>query len=165
MALHSFIEYLKYQWKAKGRHGTHSPFVYDLIDNVLLDKDYIRKEDVIQCPAVALKYENLICRIAVYYNYKDIVQLPGAIQINTADLLIINGQPNEWAALFNEHIHCLKNESAVIITGIHKTPAHSTAWKKIATHDNVRMSIDLYGIGLLFFKEEFKENQHFILKY
>jgi predicted O-methyltransferase YrrM len=26
------VEYIKYQWKAKRRHGVHSPFIYDLTD-------------------------------------------------------------------------------------------------------------------------------------
>tara|TARA_B110000503_G_C7070585_1_gene380693 strand:- start:179 stop:946 length:768 start_codon:yes stop_codon:yes gene_type:complete len=29
------FEYIKYRWKAKGRHGIHSPFVYDFLDNCL----------------------------------------------------------------------------------------------------------------------------------
>lgn len=30
-----FYEFIKYKWQAKGRHGIHSPFVYDFIENVL----------------------------------------------------------------------------------------------------------------------------------
>ncbi len=165
MAIHSFIQYLQYKWKAKSRHGIHSPFVYDLIDHVLLDKDYIKKEDVIRCPAVALKYENLICRIAAYYNYKKIVPLPDTTQSTHADMLLITAEPGKWIELLNDDLHLLKNESVVIIADIHKTPAHSAAWKKLTAHTKTRMSIDLYGIGLLFFKEEFKERQHFVLEY
>ena len=29
------LEYIKYRWKAKGRHGIHSPFVYDITDKCL----------------------------------------------------------------------------------------------------------------------------------
>lgn len=29
------FEYIKYRWKSKGRHGTHSPFVYDFVDKCI----------------------------------------------------------------------------------------------------------------------------------
>jgi len=166
MTLHALIAYLKYTRKAKGRHGTHSPFVYDLVDNVLLDKDPIKKEYFIKCPSLELKYENLLSRIAAYYNYKEIVTLPGTNAIiNRPDMLLINSEPNTWLNLPDEYAPLLKNESVIVITGIHKTAAHTGAWKKLAANDKVSMSIDLYGIGLLLFKEEFKEKQHFVLKY
>ncbi|MEJ6584063.1 MAG: class I SAM-dependent methyltransferase [Crocinitomicaceae bacterium] len=37
------FEYIKYRWNAKGRHGIHSPFVFDLVDKCL--KIQFKKED------------------------------------------------------------------------------------------------------------------------
>ncbi len=162
--MHAFIAYLKYTLKAKGRHGTHSPFVYDLVDHVLLDKGPLEKQFSVNCPSLELKYENLLCRIASHYNYQHIVCLPGSVN-KPVDMLVINAEPATWLMLLEENMHLLKNDSMVVIGGIHKTAAHSSNWKKLTAHNHVRMSIDLYGIGLLLFKQEFKEKQHFVLKY
>jgi len=170
MGLHAFLEYLKYKWKAKSRHGVHSPFVYDLIYHVLLDHGPIDRAYIIAYPSLALHYENLISRIAAYYKYKVILRLPmekenTQVPIN-ADLLVFNdAAPLRWTGEMNKYTHLLKNESAVAITGIHNTPAHTAEWNKLCLNAPVTMSIDLYGVGLLFFKQEFKEQQHFILKY
>jgi len=164
MNLHSFTEYLKYSRKAKGRHGTHSPFVYALVEEVLQDKGPLKKQYNINCAGMELKYENLLSRIAAYYNYENIVCLPGTVN-GLADMLVVHTESGEWAALLEQNLQWLKNESMVVITGIHKTAAHSTAWAKLTAYTEVRMSIDLYGMGLLLFRQEFKEKQHFILKY
>ena len=42
------FEYIKYRWNAKGRHGTHSPFVYDFVDQCMqiqLDENFIKERE------------------------------------------------------------------------------------------------------------------------
>ena len=68
-------------------------------------------------------------------------------------------------SLLVEQLPLLNRNGVVILSGIHKTAAHSKAWRNVSKHSEVRMSIDLFGIGLLLFREEFKERQHFVLKY
>lgn len=169
MNLHAIIQYLKYRWRAKGRHGVHSPFAYDLIEHVLLDKGVIEREYIVEYPSLALCYENLLSRIATCYKYKAILYLPleneDVVKTN-ADLLLLNEvAPKQWLNLLNKYFHLLNSQGAVAVIGIHKTMKHTTAWKNLCTDQNVKMSIDMYGVGLLLFRDEFKEKQHFVLKY
>ena len=39
------VEYIKYLWNAKGRHGTHSPFIYEFVDKCLSIK---KEKNIIQ---------------------------------------------------------------------------------------------------------------------
>jgi hypothetical protein len=40
----------------------------------------------------------------------------------------------------------------------------SLAWNEIKNHSKVKITIDLFEIGLVFFREEQKEKQHYVLK-
>ncbi len=167
MALHSFVAYLKYSWKARGRHGTHSPFVYDFVEHVLLDKSVLDQARLLSGTYMELKYENLMTRIATYYHYSNTRYSTDLSLVNEPlEMLVINDDNSAaWLEGLQRHEQWLKNDSAVIVTHIHKTKANSAAWNKITKQPQVRMSIDLFGMGVLFFKQEFKERQHFVLKY
>jgi hypothetical protein len=39
------------------------------------------------------------------------------------------------------------------------------AWKEIQQHPAVTLSIDLFFIGLVFFKKDFKAKQHFVIRF
>ncbi len=168
MTIHAFIEYLKYRSKAKGRHGTHSPFVYSFIEDIVQDRKKISINNQIEFPGLPLQYTKLLNRIIQYYNYKNIRWLPAEQSDNVKDCDVIILPPKEpmlWASLANKHFSTPKNDTAVFVLNIHKTVLYSNEWNRICNHPEVLMSIDLYDIGLLFFKKDFKEKQHFILKY
>lgn len=69
--------------------------------------------------------------------------------------------PGVWEDMLN---NLPDKNSLMLVPGIHRTVLHSQTWKALQKSRKVTLSIDLYQTGLLFFKEEFKEKQHFILK-
>ena len=80
-------------------------------------------------------------------------------------LLLRMQYPKQWLQLFDQYFPELESNGATAVPGIHNTPDHSLAWKKLCNDKRVKMSIDLFGVGLLWFKDEFKVKQHFVLKY
>ncbi|MCH5597275.1 O-methyltransferase [Niabella ginsengisoli] len=59
------------------------------------------------------------------------------------------------------HIH---NETLLIFDDIHWSKEMETAWKNILSHEAVSCDIDLFYIGIVSFRKEFKEKQSFSVR-
>ena len=92
--------------------------------------------------------------------------LPQALQeLEKLDYLFLDGNHRKKPTLdyFEE---CLKysNESSVfVIDDIYWSKEMTEAWKKIKAHPKVTLSIDLFFMGLVFFRQENKVKEHFKL--
>ncbi|HYD21789.1 MAG TPA: hypothetical protein VEB40_09965 [Flavipsychrobacter sp.] len=58
----------------------------------------------------------------------------------------------------------LTDNNILFIPFIHKTPGATKNWNQLRADRRVLLSIDLFDIGLLITRPEFKEKQHFVLK-
>ena len=58
----------------------------------------------------------------------------------------------------------IHNESVFILDDIHWSLEMEQAWHRIQAHPRVMVTVDLFGIGLVFFRKE-QSKQHFVLRF
>lgn len=85
---------------------------------------------------------------------------------NNPDLFFFDGNHSKQATLryFEQCLPYAENTTIFIFDDIHWSQGMSDAWNNICTHPAVTVSIDLFQLGIVFFRKELTK-QHFILKY
>ena len=94
--------------------------------------------------------------------------LPAVLyQLPTIDFAFIDGnhrrEPTE--NYFRWLLANSNSESVFVFDDIHWSNEMEQAWNNVKEHFAVRCTIDLFFIGIVFFRQEFKEKQHFIIRY
>jgi len=88
-------------------------------------------------------------------------------QLSSIDLAFIDGnhrrEPTE--RYFNQFLTLTHTDSILIFDDIHWSPDMEQAWEAIQEHPAVRCTIDLFFVGIILFRKEFKENQHFKIRF
>ncbi len=253
--------YLIYQLTAKNKHGTHSPFVFDLLNKVIYNrnlfyayseiekrrdalssskeeinfrdlgaganekqKDQLKKVKRIARKSVkSAKYGQLLFRLVNYFQPKTVLELGTSLGITTSylraahtqsEVTTIEGSPEiaemakkNWCMLgyndiqlvvgnfddtlpqilkdkqkldfvffdgnhrkqatmdyFNE---CLKNsheKSIFVVDDIYWSPEMKEAWELIKADEQVTVTIDLFYLGLVFFRKG-QVKQNFVIRY
>jgi hypothetical protein len=72
--------------------------------------------------------------------------------------------PQETKRLMELKLKFTGPDDVVIIRGIHKSEAMEDLWKEIIKDRRIRVSLDLYEIGILLFRKKLQK-QHFILRF
>lgn len=82
-------------------------------------------------------------------------------------LIFIDGNHNKQATInyFKAFLPYISKDSVVILDDIYWSKGMTEAWHEIRQYKEVKLSIDLYRIGILFFRKEQKEQEHFTLWY
>jgi len=87
--------------------------------------------------------------------------------IEEIDFVFIDGNHREEATIeyfrkFLQHSH---ENTIMVFDDIHWSQGMENAWKQISEHDDVTLSIDLFFIGIVFFRKEFKVKQQFSIRF
>ena len=198
------IKYLKYLFASKTKHSVHSPFVYDLVTNVLNDKSHRQEYAKIRnlnASKINSKHLKLIYRIINRYKSENILEIGVSCHLDStflsnirlkANVFFYNLKTNEISEIktqnniqsegfdfafynlknndsltlieFMNNLKYFHNNSIVAINNIHQSNEIEEVWRKIIFQKEVTISIDLFFIGLVFFrKEQVKEN--FIIRF
>lgn len=184
-----FLKFLQYQWWASNSkgHGIHSPFVFKLIQEQLNAKktiELIEKESPIvqqvleQIELATMrplkqKIKRLIASLLERFNPSTCCvvgksKMDASYEtFKTIDFLFI-GAGRSKALLLSEVAHFLRKmqpNSWMILEGIHADSDMEAAWDVLKKDTSIRLSIDLFHIGVLFCRSEQKEQEHFIIRY
>jgi predicted O-methyltransferase YrrM len=83
------------------------------------------------------------------------------------DLAFIDGNHRLIPTLhyFETILPKIHEGSIIVFDDIHWSREMETAWEKISKDERVKLSIDLFFIGLVFFRKEFREKQHFTIRF
>jgi predicted O-methyltransferase YrrM len=92
-------------------------------------------------------------------------EILGKIQV--VDLAFIDGNHTRVPTLhyFSQLLPKIQNDSMLIFDDIHWSSEMEKSWEEIKQHSSIRCTIDLFFIGIVVFRHEFREKQHFTIRF
>lgn len=83
------------------------------------------------------------------------------------DLAFIDGNHRQEPTVryFEQLLKKVSNDSIIILDDIHWSEGMENAWTQVKANPAVRCSIDLFFIGIVFFRQEFREKRDFLIRF
>jgi predicted O-methyltransferase YrrM len=110
----------------------------------------------------SLGFRNIIQRIG---NFDDL--LPDILtEFPSPDLIFIDGNHRKEATLnyFNQILQHVKPSTVIIFDDIHWSDGMEEAWNEMKRNPKVRVTVDLFLLGIIFFREELSK-EDFIIRF
>jgi len=160
-----FLSRIKFLLSATNQHGVHSPFVYNF-----LTKGLYRKGNKTFSPT-----ENVLVKSISYFSYQNIGMITNSNELKTRlnfffenlefttlpfDLIYVNAQSKPFKNIGKEYIH---NETMLIVDGIYQSRERTRMWNELKKQDYIRVTIDTYHCGIIFFRKE-QVKEHFKIR-
>ncbi len=66
---------------------------------------------------------------------------------------------------FNQLLAVVHNDTILVLDDIHWSAEMEKAWNEIKKHPAVRCTIDIFFMGFVLFRSEFREKQDFVIRF
>lgn len=99
-------------------------------------------------------------------NFDDL--LPSAIsQLSSIDLAYIDGNHRYKPTInyFRQFLAKSNSQTILVFDDIHWSTEMEQAWEEIKSHPSVQYTIDIFFLGFVFFREDFKVKQNFAIRF
>ncbi|MEJ7611136.1 MAG: class I SAM-dependent methyltransferase [Ferruginibacter sp.] len=89
------------------------------------------------------------------------------LQTASVDLAFLDGNHRKQPTLqyFEQLLKRSHNDTIIVLDDIHWSREMEEAWEAVKGHSAVTLSIDLFFIGIVFLRKEFKVKQHFTVRF
>lgn len=161
------LQHLKFLLTSTNQHGVHSPFIYNYVTKCLYSKtSYSYSKSV-----------NILLKSIVYFSAKQ-VWIPENKRLekivrkhftevrfaeNFSSILFLSLSDQELIDSMLSKESCIQNDSLLIIDGIYGSQDKKKAWEKIKLHEKVRVTVDMFYCGAVFFRQE-QAKEHFNIR-
>lgn len=82
----------------------------------------------------------------------EIIDIKDAAEPRQADMILVDAARHNAAGYLERLMPNIHDDTVLIFSGIHRTQNTKQIWEPVKTNERVRVTIDLFYIGLVFFK-------------
>lgn len=144
--------------RSKNRHGIHSPFIYEFLDRGLYAaplKKVPAQDRLLKATLMHFKPKKIgVSKTLPAYSPLLKILPNNSVSKNPPFDLFIYGQPSESIVGFLSTPGNRHNDSMIYIGNLRASARGYALWEEISRHDSVRVVLETYQAGLLFFRRE-----------
>lgn len=109
-----------------------------------------------------MKQHNIKCKLGLFNETLG----PALRRMKSVDFVFIDGHHDEKATLqyFDNICNYTHKDSVIVVDDIYWSKGMEKAWESIKSNKNVRLTFDLFFCGIVFFRNENKEEEHFKIR-